>query len=233
MIVFGKGGTHTLPTGESVSAETILEWEVPFDFPAAWPAAARAPFEEFHHERQAMQARMDASIAAHAEPEMLYDQPEVSKDEAPHHGAVLGRGRAGADGLGARRNGDAAGSRRRDRPLGRVLAPAAVARRAAEDRHPRQGRRRCSSFAELETLPGTALPPLLSGTAGRHRRAGRGQLRARARGAGAAPGGARHERSGDLFPRPKFIVFCAFTFDPEAAKDIDETKGLVRCSRRR
>ncbi|NEJ11087.1 site-specific DNA-methyltransferase, partial [Rhizobium leguminosarum] len=25
-----------------------------------------------------------------------------------------------------------------------------------------------------------------------------------------------------LMPRPKFILFCAFTFDPEAAKDIDE-----------
>jgi len=26
-----------------------------------------------------------------------------------------------------------------------------------------------------------------------------------------------------LRPAPKFVVFCAFTFDPEAAKDIDET----------
>ncbi len=25
-----------------------------------------------------------------------------------------------------------------------------------------------------------------------------------------------------LVPKPKFVVFCAFTFDPEAAKDIDE-----------
>ena len=25
-----------------------------------------------------------------------------------------------------------------------------------------------------------------------------------------------------LRPSPKFILFCAFTFDPEAAKDIDE-----------
>ena len=33
--------------------------------------------------------------------------------------------------------------------------------------------------------------------------------------------------AGELFPRPKMIVFCAFTFDPEAAKDIDATKGIV------
>ena len=33
--------------------------------------------------------------------------------------------------------------------------------------------------------------------------------------------------AGELFPRPKMIVFCAFTFDPEAAKDIDQTKGIT------
>ena len=33
--------------------------------------------------------------------------------------------------------------------------------------------------------------------------------------------------AGELFPRPKMIVFCAFTFDPEAAKDIDATKGIT------
>ncbi len=33
--------------------------------------------------------------------------------------------------------------------------------------------------------------------------------------------------AGELFPRPKMIVFCAFTFDPEAAKDIDAQKGIV------
>ncbi len=31
----------------------------------------------------------------------------------------------------------------------------------------------------------------------------------------------------ELFPLPKMIVFCAFTFDPEAAKDIDQLKGIV------
>ena len=33
--------------------------------------------------------------------------------------------------------------------------------------------------------------------------------------------------AGELFPRPKMIVFCAFSFDPEAAKDIDQTKGIT------
>lgn len=33
--------------------------------------------------------------------------------------------------------------------------------------------------------------------------------------------------AGDLFPRPKMIVFCTFAFDPEAAKDIDGLKGIT------
>ena len=35
------------------------------------------------------------------------------------------------------------------------------------------------------------------------------------------------DKPGERFPRPKMIVFCAFTFDPEAAKDIDATRGIV------
>lgn len=33
--------------------------------------------------------------------------------------------------------------------------------------------------------------------------------------------------AGELFPRPKMILFCGFDFDPEAAKDIDSTKGIM------
>ncbi|QXP84660.1 DUF559 domain-containing protein [Methylococcus sp. Mc7] len=33
--------------------------------------------------------------------------------------------------------------------------------------------------------------------------------------------------AGELFPLPKMLVFCAFTFDPEAAKDIDNIKGIT------
>ncbi|MCF8025683.1 MAG: hypothetical protein K9K82_09365 [Desulfobacteraceae bacterium] len=33
--------------------------------------------------------------------------------------------------------------------------------------------------------------------------------------------------AGELFPLPKILVFCAFTFDPEAAKDIDNIKGIT------
>ena len=57
----------------------LLEWEVPFDFPADWPAAAQALFAAFHTARQKMQAEMDRAIAAQADNETLYDQPEKTK----------------------------------------------------------------------------------------------------------------------------------------------------------
>lgn len=59
----------------------LMEWQVPFDFPAGWPEAARKPFDVFHAARQAMQKHMDASIAAHADTEILVDQPAVSKSK--------------------------------------------------------------------------------------------------------------------------------------------------------
>lgn len=33
--------------------------------------------------------------------------------------------------------------------------------------------------------------------------------------------------TGELFPLPKMIVFCAFTFAPEAAKDTDALEGIT------
>jgi adenine-specific DNA-methyltransferase len=63
----------------AVTGTGMNEWEVPFDFPADWPEAARVPFDAFHKARIAMQKQMDFSIASHAEPETLYDKPQVDK----------------------------------------------------------------------------------------------------------------------------------------------------------
>ena len=116
----------------------------------------------------------------------------------------------------------------------RDAAPGRMARRAAEDRHPRQGR------------PAHPLRP--------RRAAGRHALAARRRRDGQRRGddsvrkarpqpqrvvvsfGPEHapleqrqvelalEEAQTLVPKPKLIVFAAFQFDPEAAKDIDETE---------
>ncbi|MPZ21586.1 MAG: site-specific DNA-methyltransferase [Luteitalea sp.] len=65
----------TLPGGEVVSASALVEWEVPREAPADWPQAARQPLANFWEARIARQKAIDASIAAKAESELLYDRP--------------------------------------------------------------------------------------------------------------------------------------------------------------
>ncbi|HJS86922.1 MAG TPA: hypothetical protein VJ779_15815 [Acetobacteraceae bacterium] len=51
------------------------EWEIPREADASWPASATAPHAEWWKARIARQKEIDASIAAHAEPETLHDKP--------------------------------------------------------------------------------------------------------------------------------------------------------------
>ena len=74
-----EGTTVTLPSGESAPANGLLEWEVPREAPADWPAAAREPLAAFWEARIARQQAIDASIAAKAEFEYLYDKPYEDK----------------------------------------------------------------------------------------------------------------------------------------------------------
>ena len=81
-------------------------------------------------------------------------------------------------------------------------------------------------FAELETLPGTRYLHA-SGTL-----ADTGERAVVSFGPEHAAleqrqGALALDEAAELFPRPKVIVFCAFTFDPEAAKDIDHLKGIT------
>ena len=69
------GTTVTLPSGESAPANGLLEWEVPREAPSDWPAAAGEPLAAFWEARIARQRAIDASIAAKAEFEHLYDKP--------------------------------------------------------------------------------------------------------------------------------------------------------------
>jgi adenine-specific DNA-methyltransferase len=69
--------TFTMPSGEVVSASQLVEWEVPREAPADWPEAAKKPLAEFCDARIARQKAIDASIAAKAEFEYLYDRPYV------------------------------------------------------------------------------------------------------------------------------------------------------------
>ncbi|HWB16363.1 MAG TPA: site-specific DNA-methyltransferase [Vicinamibacterales bacterium] len=74
-----KSATFTMPSGEIVPAAALVEWEVPREFPADWPPAALRPLNAFWEARIARQKAIDASIAAKAEFEYLYDRPYEDK----------------------------------------------------------------------------------------------------------------------------------------------------------
>ncbi len=214
----------TLPSGEEAPAGKLLEWEVPFDFPEDWPEVAQKPFEAFHLARQAMQKAMDAAIAAHADKEVLVDQPEVDKCrlrisgpftvEAVPFPTVLALEEAdkpaGAD-VAVARSGETA----RLREWMDELLKAGIRGKGGQK----------LMLAELEPLPGThALHA--TGTL-----ADSGERVVVCFGPEFAPLEQRQvalalDEAETLRPAPKFILFAAFEFDPEAAKDIDETHWL-------
>jgi len=74
-----EGRNVTLPGGETVSASALLDWEVPRDAPADWPASTHAPLAGFWQARITRQQAIDASIAAKADFEYLYDKPYDDK----------------------------------------------------------------------------------------------------------------------------------------------------------
>ena len=204
---FAKGGT-------------LHEWEVPFDWPEDWPEAARAPFDAFHAARQAMQRRMDQSIADHAEQETLYDKPRIDKTklricgpfsvEAVPAPTVLSLDESAppqeADETVARSGETSRQAMWRDELLKTGVRGKGGA---------------MLSFAEFETLPGL-----------KHIHASGSLVETGERVVVSfGPEHAALEQrqvelalteAETLRPAPRFILFCAFTFDPEAAKDIDE-----------
>ncbi|PRD69392.1 site-specific DNA-methyltransferase [Malikia spinosa] len=207
-----------------LAGQDLLEWEVPFDFPADWPEAVRPAFDAFHVARQAMQRQMDASIAAHADQETLYDQPAVAKNKL----RITGPFTVEAVPFPSVKSFDEAS--------GPQEADASIARTGESGRQHqwrdellKTGIRgkggQMLKFADLETLADCA-----SLHASGHLDSGERVV------VSFGPEYAALEQrqvsnalneAGNLFPLPKMIVFCAFTFDPEAAKDIDALKGIT------
>jgi adenine-specific DNA-methyltransferase len=206
--------------------ETLHEWEVPFDWPldkdgkSLWPVEARAPFDSFHTARLAMQRRMDTSIQAHAEQETLYDKPRIDRNRLRITGPFSVEAVPAPTVLSL------------DDSLPPVEANDSIARSGETSRQSlwrdellktgvrAKGGARLT-FAEFETLPGL-----------RHLHAS-GSLTDTGERVVVSFGpehAALEQRQVELAlteaetlrPAPKFILFCAFTFDPEAAKDIDE-----------
>jgi adenine-specific DNA-methyltransferase len=214
-----------------LQGQDLQEWEVPFDLPADWAAELQAPLAQFHTARQKMQAEMDRSIAANAESETLYDQPERDKAKLRVSGPFTVEAVPFPTVLSLEELPAKAGQ-----APGPDLADMSIARsghtsrqHAWRDELLKTGIRgkggQMLRFAELEVLPGTASLHA-SGSLDTGERVvvsfgpEHGALEQR-----------QVERAldeaGELFPRPKMIVFCAFAFDPEAAKDIDALKGIT------
>lgn len=212
--------------GSEILARTneLLEWEVPINFPTDWPEAAQNAFNQFHSLRKERQKEIDSSIAAHAGQETLTDQPETSRSklritgpftvEAVPFATVLG--------IGEREHAEEADS--------------SIARSGATSRQVlwreellqagirgKGGQR--IKLQDLEPLPGAKYIHAVGSVAETGDRV-------------AVSFGPEHaaleqrqveiamREAGDLFPLPKMLVFCAFNFDPEAAKDIDNIKGI-------
>lgn len=216
-----------LPAGEKVVAGALLEWEVPFGFPDEWPESVRTAFDTFHAARQSMQKRMDESIAAHADQELLYDQPTVAKNKL----RITGPFTVEAVPFPSVKSLDEVG--------GPAVADASIARTGESGRQHqwrdellRTGIRgkngQMLKFAELEALPtDSAIRNLHAvGRLDSGERVvvsfGPEHAALEQRQVSNALSEAEH-----LFPLPKMVVFCAFTFDPEAAKDIDAIRGIV------
>jgi adenine-specific DNA-methyltransferase len=216
--------------GESLDfakSAALQEWEVPFDYPDGWPVSAREAFDDFHRARQAMQQRMDASIAAHAYQETLYDQPEVSKTRMRITGpftveAVPFPSVASLD--------EAESARTTEADTGIARSGESLRQHSYRDELMKTGIRgkggQMLRFASLETVPELRYIHA-TGTL-----ADTGERVVVSFGPEYAALEQRQvemamREAGELFPRPKMIVFAAFTFDPEAAKDIDNTKGIT------
>jgi adenine-specific DNA-methyltransferase len=224
--------------GPGQKGVALHEWEVPFPHddgspPTGWPDALREPFTAFHAARQRMQAEMDRSIAANAESETLYDKPEPSKTklritgpftvEAVPFPTVLSLEAA---------EGGAAATPSEDQSYQTSIARSGETSRQQQwrDELLKTGIRgkggQMLKFAELEVMAGTTCLHATGTLADSGERVvvsfgpEHGALEQRQ---------VEHAigEAGELFPRPKMIVFCAFTFDPEAAKDIDAFKGIT------
>jgi adenine-specific DNA-methyltransferase len=208
----------------------LKEWEVPFDLPADW-LVAKPAFEAFHAARQAMQKAMDRSIADHADQETLYDQPEKSKTKLRVTGpfsveavpfptvASLEESQPSRDAAGAEIEADMtiarSGESARQHQWRDELLKTGIRGKGGQ----------ILKFAELETLPGTRYLHCTGHLdSGERAVVSFGPEHAALEQRAVALALAEAET---LFPLPKMIVFCAFAFDPEAAKDIDQLRGIV------
>ena len=214
------------------------EWEIPREADKDWPKEAETLLTEWWQLRRRRQEEIDAAIARHAQQETLYDQPFVDKKKTRVSGpftveAVPAPAVKSVEELvgGAPQPADAS------------IARSGETLRQGEWRDEllrtgiRGKRGQYIRFARLEPLPGCrwlhadgeTRPSAEGGDSVREPGQAYAAMRAVVSfGPEHAPMEQRQvaqaiEEAQTLVPKPKLIVFAAFQFDPEAAKDIDET----------
>ncbi len=215
--------TNGFRSGEDVDFKTgdkLHEWEVPFDYPDDWPTVARSGFDTFHTARQAMQEAMDKSIADQAGRETLYDKPEIDTSKLRVTGpftveAVPSPAVVSLDDNAPPLEADA-GIARQGETSRQALWRDELMKTGIRGKGGQKIR-----LGDIETVPGMRYLHASASDADTGERI-------------VISFGPEHaaldqrqvERALDdamkLVPSPKKLVFCAFAFDPEAAKDIEE-----------
>jgi adenine-specific DNA-methyltransferase len=217
----------------------LQEWEIPREADKDWPKEAETLLTEWWQLRRKRQEEIDAAIARHADQETLYDQPFVDKKKTRVSGpftveAVPAPAVKSVEELleGTPQAADASiarsGETLRQGEWRDELLRAGIRGKAGQ----------YIRFSRLEPLPGCRWLH----ADGETRPNDEGADRVREHGAAYAAQrvvvsfGPEHapleqrqvehawEEARTLVPKPKLLVFAAFQFDPEAAKDIDELK---------
>jgi len=213
--------------GEAGVSE-LKEWEVPFELPMDWPKDTVEPFERFRKLKREMQSEMDASIARRADQETLYDQPLIDKTKVRVTGPFT---------------------------VEAVPAPTVQSLDETEPNDQKDldnGLAREGESLRMKEWTDELLKTGIKGKSGqkfelasieltpyKHIHA-TGQTKGDESKKVAFSFGPEHmpleqkqvelalEEAHTIFPKPSIVVFTAFQFDPEAAKDIDE-EDPARC----
>jgi len=200
------------------------DWQVPREPGASWPGEAKELLDDWWTLRRKRQEEIDAAVARHAPQETLYDQPLVDRKKVRVTGPftveavpapavksveeVLEGGPQPADPSIAR-----SGETLRQAEWRDELLRTGIRGKGGQYIH----------FARLEPLPGCRHLHADGETKG-----DQPQRIVVSFGPEHAPLEQRQvawaiEEAQRLVPRPELVVFAAFQFDAEAAKDIDET----------
>jgi adenine-specific DNA-methyltransferase len=200
-------------------------WDVPATFPDDWDKSAQGAFEVFQKSRSALQSQLDASIASNAETEQLFDKPLIDKNKLRISGPftveavpspMVSSLDEGAPILEADQTISRSGESQRQHDWKDELIKTGIRGKNSQ----------LLKLTDLETLPDVRYIHA-SGTI-----ADTGDRVVVSFGPEYSLLEQRQvemamREASELFPRPKMILFCGFDFDPEAAKDIDSTKGII------